>query len=179
MKNILFFGLLLIFFSCSKNELNSEKNLEKYDFDNLYEVNYEDTLYIKSKFSECGEWGGHDEVIKVFLVKERKTMLRFERNEVIDCDIRNSKGDIVKKPNLKKQFILSASEKKAIMSYFNQLTKSKFSEKDFGNSGNSFSIEDSKGNLKISTYGNHQFDIDLYNNLLKSLKIPEVRINEN
>ena len=119
MKNILFFCLLITFFSCSKKELNLEKNLEKYDFDNLYEVNYEDTLYIKSKFSECGEWGGHDEVIKVFLVKERKTMLRFERNEVIDCDIRNS------------------------------------------------------------TYGNHQYDIDLYNNLLKSLKIPEVRINEN
>ena len=67
---------------------------------NLYEVNYEDTLYIKSKFSECGEWGGHDEVIKDFLVKERKTMLRFERNEVIDCDIRNSKGDIVKKGDI-------------------------------------------------------------------------------
>lgn len=179
MKKIFFFGFLIAFLSCAKKELKPETNLEKYNFDNLYEVNYQDTLYIKSKFSECGEWGGHDEVMKVFYVKERKTMLLFERNEVVDCDDRNSKGDIVKKPILKKQFILSVSEKESLMNFISQLTKSKFLEKNFGNSGNSFSIEDSKGNLKISTYGNHQYNLDIYNNLLQSLKIPEVKINKN
>ena len=175
MKNILFFCLLITFFSCSKKELNLEKNLEKYDFDNLYEVNYEDTLYIKSRFSECGEWGGHDEVLKIFYVKERKTMLQFERNEVVDCYARNPIGGIVKKPILKKEFILSMSEKEFLMNYINQLTKSKFLERNFGNSGNSFSIEDSKGKLKISTYGNQNYNVNIYNELLKNLNIPIVK----
>lgn len=175
MKKLLFFGFLFSFLSCAKKELKSGTNLEKYNFDNLYEVNYHDTLYIKSKFSECGEWGGYDEVMKVFYGKERKTMLLFERNEVVDCDNRNSNGDLVKKPILKKEFILSLSEKESLMNYIHQLTKSKFLEKNFGNSGNSFLIEDSKGNLKISTYGNNQYNLDIYNNLLKSLKIPEVK----
>ena len=67
------------------------------------------------------------------------------------------------------------SEKEFLMNYINQLTKSKFLERNFGNSGNSFSIEDSKGKLKISTYGNQNYNVNIYNELLKNLNIPIVK----
>ena len=53
----------------------------------------------------------------------------------------------------------------------------KFLERNFGNSGNSFSIEDAKGKLKISTYGNQNYNVNIYNELLKNLNIPIVKNN--
>ena len=94
MKKILVLTISFFILSCNKEE----KNLtNKFNFNNLSEVNYQDTLYIKSKFSECGEWGGHDEIFKIFYVKERRMMLQFERNEIKDCYDRNQKAEIVKK----------------------------------------------------------------------------------
>ena len=61
------------------------------------------------------------------------------------------------------------------MDYTNNLMKSKFLENRIGNSGNSFSIEDSKGKLKISIYGNQDYNINIYNELLKNLGISIVK----
>lgn len=175
MKNLLTLTFLFFILSCKKEE---KKTANEFNFNNLHEVNYNDTLYIKSKFSECGEWGGHDEIIKIFYIKERKTMLQFERNKVKDCHDKNQKGEIIKKSAFKKEFIISDSQKQALMNYINDLMKSKFIKNPISHSGNTFSIEDSKGNLKISVFGNQEHNINIYNELLKNLNSGFVKIEK-
>jgi hypothetical protein len=68
MKYLMTLSVLFCILACKKNE---KKVAVDYNFNNIYEVNYRDTVYIKSQFSECGEWGGHDEIIKIFHIKDK------------------------------------------------------------------------------------------------------------
>lgn len=177
MKNLALIFSILFIFSCTETgkELTS-KDLEisnNFNFENLRDVNYEDTLYIKTRFSECGEWGGHDEIIKLYFVKDKRTIMQFKRNEINNCDERNDKGEIIKKIALEKQILLSKTEKKAVMIYINNLTKSKFLESGFSNAANCFTVESSNKNFRISTCNNQVFNLESYNNLLKDLQIPD------
>ena len=168
MKNKLLLTIPFFILSCKKEQKNI---VNEFNFNNLSEINYQDTLYIKSKFSECGEWGGHDEIFKIFNIKERKTKLQFERNEVKDCFDKSKGGEILQTSTIKKELILSDSQKQALMNYINDLMKSKFIENPISHSGNRFSVEDSKGNLEISVFGNQDHNINIYNELLKNLNI--------
>ncbi len=174
---IIFFILTFCFLtSCEKKKqeiLKDEDVANNFNLDNFRDLNYEDTLFIKTRFSECGEWGGHDESMKLFYIKERKIALKFERNEVKNCSERDNKGNIIKNNSLEKEIVLSKKAKEAIMVYINKLMKSKFLDPNWSNSGNSFSVESSNGLFKLSTSNNHAFNIDVYNDLLRSLQIPE------
>lgn len=98
-------------------------------------------------------------------------MLQFERNEVKDCFDKTNEGEILQTSTIKKEIALSDFQKQALMNYINDLMKSKFIENPISHSGNRFSIEDSKGNLKISVFGNKEHNINLYNELLNKLDI--------
>lgn len=47
-------------------------------------------------------------------------------------------------------------------------------ENEFGNSGNSFSVEDSENQLKISHYGSSSILMENYNDLMNKLGFPSV-----
>lgn len=173
MKNILFVFFLILFIGCSKNETLEKKTVQtKYSFDNL--LGYKDTLFIKSQFTDCGEWGGHNEIIKVYRFK-KKTKLVYIKHKV-DCGVRDRNGSILQVENFTNEIFLSDFEKSCLMNYINNLMKFKFIAKEFGNSGNVFSVEGNSGKLKISQYGNNIELLNNYNNLMKNLDFPNVII---
>ncbi|MEA1850246.1 MULTISPECIES: hypothetical protein [unclassified Chryseobacterium] len=164
MKNYFLVLLLTLILSCSKSS-----NI-KYSFDNI--LSYEDTVLIKSKFADCGEWGGHDEIIKIYS-ENKLTKLVYTKYKV-NCGVRDDKGSIVQNEEVRKKIVLSTSQKVGLMNYINNLMHYNFMENEFGNSGNSFSVEDSENQLKISHYGSSSILIENYDDLMQTLGFPTV-----
>lgn len=168
MKNYFAFLFLILISSCSKDNATAEN--PNYSFDNL--LSYKDTLFIKSEFADCGEWGGHHEIIKIYS-ENKQTKLVYTKYKV-ECGVRNNKGTIVQNEEIKKNIVLSASQKVGLMNYINNLMHYNFMENEFGNSGNSFSVEDTENQLKISHYGSSSMVMENYNDLMKKLGFPDV-----
>lgn len=167
---------LLSFISCTNKEISEKNNSgqPKYSFENIFSYSNEDTIFIKSRFTDCGEWGGHEELIKVYRL-ERKIGLAYIKYKVT-CGNMDSSGSLIQTKKMTRNFTLSDSQQLSLMNYFNNLMKFKFIGKEFGNSGNSFLIEDSKGKLRLSQYGNNIQLLNNYNSLMKSLDLPKVTI---
>jgi len=163
-KNYFSVLLLILILSCSKTS-----NI-KYSFDNI--LSYKDTLLIKSRFADCGEWGGHNEIIKIYS-ENKLTKLVYTKYKV-DCGVRDDKGSIVQNEEVRKKMVLSTSQKVGLMNYINNLMHYNFIENELGNSGNSFSVEDSSNQLKISHYGSNSILMENYNDLMKRLGFPSV-----
>ena len=164
MKNYFLVLPLTLILSCSKSS-----NI-KYSFDNI--LSYEDTVLIKSKFADCGEWGGHDEIIKIYS-ENKLTKLVYTKYKV-NCGVRDDKGSIVQNEEVRKKIVLSTSQKVGLMNYINNLMHYNFMENEFGNSGNSFSVEDSENQLKISHYGSSSILMENYDDLMQTLGFPTV-----
>ncbi|WP_312173852.1 hypothetical protein [Chryseobacterium sp.] len=164
MKNYFLVLLLTLILSCSKSS-----NI-KYSFDNI--LSYQDTVLIKSKFADCGEWGGHDEIIKIYS-ENKLTKLVYTKYKV-NCGVRDDKGSIVQNEEVRKKIVLSTSQKVGLMNYINNLMHYNFMENEFGNSGNSFSVEDSENQLKISHYGSSSILMENYDDLMQTLGFPTV-----
>ncbi len=164
MKNYFLVLLLTLILSCSKSS-----NI-KYSFDNI--LSFEDTVLIKSKFADCGEWGGHDEIIKIYS-ENKLTKLVYTKYKV-NCGVRDDKGSIVQNEEVRKKIVLSTSQKVGLMNYINNLMHYNFMENEFGNSGNSFSVEDSENQLKISHYGSSSILMENYDDLMQTLGFPTV-----
>jgi len=163
-KNYFLVLLLTLILSCSKSS-----NI-KYSFDNI--LSFEDTVLIKSKFADCGEWGGHDEIIKIYS-ENKLTKLVYTKYKV-NCGVRDDKGSIVQNEEVRKKIVLSTSQKVGLMNYINNLMHYNFMENEFGNSGNSFSVEDSENQLKISHYGSSSILMENYDDLMQTLGFPTV-----
>jgi len=163
-KNYFLVLPLTLILSCSKSS-----NI-KYSFDNI--LSYEDTVLIKSKFADCGEWGGHDEIIKIYS-ENKLTKLVYTKYKV-NCGVRDDKGSIVQNEEVRKKIVLSTSQKVGLMNYINNLMHYNFMENEFGNSGNSFSVEDSENQLKISHYGSSSILMENYDDLMQTLGFPTV-----
>lgn len=168
--------LLIFFISCSKKENLGKGNSgqPEYSFENIFSFDNEDTIFIKSRFADCGEWGGHDEIIKVYQTK-RKIELTYIKYKV-SCDKMDSSGSLIQNKDTTNHFVLSDSQQLSLINYFNSLMKSKFIDKEYGNSGNSFLIEDSKDQLRFSQYGNNILFLNNYNVLMQSLDLSKVVI---
>ncbi|REC77086.1 hypothetical protein DRF60_11735 [Chryseobacterium elymi] len=175
MKTISLICLLILFTSCSNKEVSEKTNSGQagYSFENLF-YNNEDTILIKSQFADCGEWGGHEELLKIY-DSERKIKLAYIKYK-INCSKRDDKGSIVQEKDVTKNFILSKSQQTVLINYMNNLMRLKFIEREFGNSGNFFSVEDSKGKLRLFQYGNNPHLLNNYNTLMKSLGLSKVDI---
>ncbi|WP_265129399.1 hypothetical protein [Chryseobacterium oranimense] len=176
MKFLPLIFLLIFFISCSKKENLGKGNSgqPEYSFKNIFSFDNEDTIFIKSRFTDCGEWGGHNELIKVYRSK-RKMELTYIKYKV-NCGKMDSSGSLIQIKDTTRHFILSDSQQLSLMNYFNNLMKSKFIDKEYGNSGNSFLIEDSKEQLRFSQYGNNTLFLNNYNTLMQSLGLSKVVI---
>ncbi|BEV04648.1 hypothetical protein [Chryseobacterium gambrini] len=174
-KNLILLFVLISLVSCS-NKSQEKPNFTKYSFENILSYNNEDTIFIKSKFSDCGEWGGHEELIKIYRSEDRNPKLSYTKFKV-DCGVRDSRGSIIQTKMLTKDIFLSNSQQLVLMKYMNDLMKSKFLNKEISNSGNSFYLSNTKEDLKISHHGNQQILLESYNNLMTSLKLPKVNID--
>ncbi|GEN73394.1 MULTISPECIES: hypothetical protein [Chryseobacterium] len=177
MKILTLIFFLIFFTSCSNKETAKETNLQqvKYSFENILDYGNKDTLFIKSQFEDCGEWGGHNELIKIYR-SERKIKLAYIKYKVDNCGERNNMGSIIQKKDITENLILSHSQQLGLMNYINALMKSRFLDKEISNSGNSFALSNVKGDLRFSYYGDHSLPLNNYNDLMAILKFPKVVI---
>lgn len=177
MKIYLLLFFFIIFTNCSDNKNIEETNYSKqeYSLGNILSYNNKDTIFIKSRFTDCGEWGGHEEMMKIYR-SGKNINLNYTRFEV-NCGVRDSVGSIIQKKELNKNILLSNSQKLIVMNYITALMKFQFLDKEISNSGNFFYLTNTKENLKLSIWGNNPLFIGYYNNLMSSLGFPEVIIN--
>ncbi|PWN69916.1 hypothetical protein C1631_007840 [Chryseobacterium phosphatilyticum] len=178
MRNLSILFILILLTSCSDTTTREKSNVRptQYSFDNMIPDYSTDTLFIKSSFADCGEWGGHEELIKIYRL-EKKFKLTYIKYEV-NCEARDQFG-LTQIEKFNKNITLSQFQKMALMNYMERLMKSQFLDKEISHSGNYFSLENTKGNLKISYGGNHPLLLENYNDLLFKLEFPKVVIQQN
>lgn len=171
MKFFFFIIFFLMLISCRKN---SESAAMEYAFENVLHDN--DTLLITSRFNDCGEWGGHEEKMKLYR-SGREIILNYIKYSV-NCSERNASGSIIQHKESANSFYLSDSQSKAVMNYMTALIKLKFTEQPIGNSGNMFSVENTAGDLHLSCYGSSYLLLDNYNILMEKLHFDKVQIHQ-
>lgn len=178
MKTLMSILIVSFLVSCSDKEIVKEISQKaKYSFDNILSYNNEDTLFIKSQFADCGEWGGHEELIKIYRSEKQIELLYTKFGA--DCGIRDSLGSIIQVKKLNKKISLSSSQQLAVMNYINKLIKLKFLDEEISNYGNLFYLKNTKEDLKISHYGNQPLLLTNYNTLMTALALQKVKIENN
>lgn len=142
-------GWLMLSFSISWG-LGQDKSPESQNFFDADSF-YGDTLYIKSRFIECGEWGGHLEISKVYL-SENEFYINYQKFNV-DC---NSVNDNNLAPNQKLAKNISkkltAKDKKLIRLYMHQILDAKFREPITMQVGHIFEVVKSDNSINIRVY---------------------------
>lgn len=177
MKTLLLSFVLLLVIGCSDKKYHEKANstLPKYSLENILNYNNEDTIFVKSRFSDCGEWGGHSELIKIYRA-EKKLKLTYIKFKV-DCDMRDSEGSIIQNKEFTRHVLLSNSQQLALMNYMNDLMKFQFLTKEISHSGNSFYLYNTKEDLKIYHYGNQPLLLNNYNILMTEFGFPTVIVD--
>ena len=110
-----------------------------------------DTLYIKAQFMECGEWGGHLELSKIFL-QENEFYINYQKFSA-DCNSvkeNNGRPKQTLKKTLNKKLL--NKDKKSIREYFHQLIDAKFRQPSPMNAGYIFEIKNSNGKWLTFSY---------------------------
>jgi hypothetical protein len=162
MKQII--GLSLLTFSI----VSSSGQDKKSDIQNFFNADNftRDTLYIKSRFMECGEWGGHLELSKVYL-NGNDFYINYQKFDA-DC---NSVNDNNLTPNQKlvKDITkkLLDKDKVLIRLYMHQLLDAKFREPIPMNAGYIFEVTKSDNSILINVY---TWGVTTKNQYLKFIK---------
>jgi hypothetical protein len=126
---------------------NRPANVEFFD----PETFFGDTLYIKARFMECGEWGGHLELSSVYL-KGNEFYISYEVFSA-DCNsIKENNGEprqtLIKTRNKK----LLEKDKQLIHQYLHQLVDAKFTESTSMNAGYIFEIKNTDKSINLFVY---------------------------
>jgi hypothetical protein len=127
---------------------------------------------ITAKFSECGEFGGHDEGMKIYCkYGSDKYKLDYFKTQ-IHCDSFDEKGNLKFDTIETKTIELNKQSEKAIVLYLQRLTKSKIISRFPGHAGNSFEARKSDSTFVIQLYdGRIAKSLKNYNKLVKDLKL--------
>lgn len=176
MKKITVITLLLFFSFCKKYEDNKvvlkDKKVDFFDPISLGASGVNSSLKISSHFSECGEWGGHQEDLEIF-AKERNYkdyFLNYTKTS-IDCDKRDSEGRNIETILIRKTIKLTDSDKKSIISYMKRMIDSKVRERFPGYGGDEFWIMNADSTFVIKVYDRDSINLKSYNQLLSDLKL--------
>jgi len=150
--------LIFVFLIASCQNQNVEEGVSFFD-DHLLFVSKEPFLNIYCQFEECGEWGGHEEYIKISKKNEEVFQLEYEKYSV-NCDTFvtefDGRGYITlpkKELAMSKVIEVGDKEKKAILDFSHDMVESKFQEIFPGHAGLTLSISNSDSTFDISTYG--------------------------
>jgi len=183
MKFVLYFNLILIllaFNCCTPKTKKTDKEIAF--FPSEFTGHKEEILIleISAKFAECGEWGGHEEKMFIYLRKDNNFYLKYKL-WCADCDsLIEYKDEIGEYAAPYKyivdscQFKLNKNHKNAIYIFAQDLITAKFSEGIPGHGNNDFNF------IKYDYYGEsikinaHSLDPKIlvdYVDLLKSLNL--------
>lgn len=146
-KQILFSTALTLLSFSGLTQINQADSSGFFNPDNFLG----DTLYIKSRFMECGEWGGHLELSKVYL-KKNNFYIGYQKFST-DCNkIKENNGEppqtIVKTITKK----LLDKDKLLIRRYFHQLVDAKFREPTPMHAGYIFEIKKTDNSINLYVY---------------------------
>ncbi len=162
--------ILLSLFSCEKPVSKSyyiEKNDVESDNLDLGTLIKWDTLFLSARFDECGEWGGHKEMIEIFK-KDKNFYLNYRKNN-IDCNKVDEINEV--KLSLIKELEINSKQQYAIKEYLYQLLQNKIDEGSHAHSGKEFGVLKGDSTFFIKVYDNNPNNIVNYNSLLKKLSL--------
>jgi hypothetical protein len=146
-RKILFSASLTFLTVNSIAQTNQVDSTEFFNPDNFLG----DTLYIKSRFMECGEWGGHLELSKVYL-KNKDFYITYHKYSA-DCNsIKENNGEPIQTmvKTVTKQ--LQNKDKLLLRRYFHQLVDAKFREPTPMHAGYIFEITKTDKSINLSVY---------------------------
>jgi len=178
MKRITLIILLISFSCCEKHQekkaVLKNKTVDFFDPIYLRASGVDANFNISASFSECGEWGGHQEDLKIFSKESnyKDYFLNYTKTS-IDCDKRDSKGLNLQTIVVQKTIKLTESDKESIIAYMKRMIESKVKERFPGHSGDSFSIINADSTLVIKVYDSNSNNLKSYNQLLSDLKLKE------
>jgi len=161
-----YLGLIILFFSVARCTAQDNKP-DREDFFNADNFTG-DTLYIKSRFMECGEWGGHLELSKMYS-RDKDFFINYQMFEA-DCHSVNDKN-LTPNQKLVKTITkkLLDKDKSLINLYIHQLLAAKFIEPVPMNSGYMFEVKKSDNSLLINVYTWGATTKDQYLRFIKTL----------
>lgn len=90
-----------------------------------------DTLFIKGHFDDCGEWGGHSEIIRVFRTREGTMRAKYERDTVNCPDPALFNRRVIER----KEADLSEEQQALVVSFTQELVKKSLEGNYFGHAG--------------------------------------------
>lgn len=167
MRVFALFMLLLI--SCSQKQsknISPSKMSLFFDPINLGALNGKSNLTINARFSECGEWGGHREIITIYSDKDRNFHATYEVYP-FNCDSLDyyyNNGTL--KPILNQKVKLNDDRKKSIIAYIHRLINSKITERAVPNHANNyFSVVNSDSTFLIEVADTKEFDVTSFRQL--------------
>ncbi|MDD2476845.1 MAG: hypothetical protein PHI32_13170 [Dysgonamonadaceae bacterium] len=133
------------------------------------------------KFSECGEWGGHEENILITTKNDENFYLHYQKycveceNMVLYKDSIGSYYAPFKEMTDSFTLVMNEKHKKSIYKFTHELLSAKFREKFPGHAGNRFYLKKFEGlsgdELIISFYGKDDQLMANYNQLLIELDL--------
>jgi hypothetical protein len=129
---------------------------------------YKDTLFIRTTFIECGEWGGHLEVSKVYL-QGKDFYIRYEKYSA-NCNT------IAENNGVPKQLLQTSTtkrlldqEKSIIRKYLHSLMDVKIVENPVFHVGYVFEVSNMDKSMKIFAYTLNPKAIQSYSKLVSSI----------
>lgn len=135
---------------CGISQKNQVDSTEFFNPDNFLG----DTLYIKSRFMECGEWGGHLELLKVYL-RNNDFYITYQKYSANCNSIKENNGEPIQTLVKAVTKQLLSKDKLLLRRYFHQLVDAKFREPAPMHAGYIFEITktDKSINLYVYTWG--------------------------
>ncbi len=181
--------LLLLIVKCNQNNNNNNNNNnngilynldsleheEDKDIFNMLYVN-SDTLNLYADIRDCGEFGGHKEIIKIYSDRHNHRYNLNYKKYYSNCD---SIGRYLlnNKVEFESTIKLTEKNKKSIYHYIQKLLELKLNQRFYSNANNIFSVYKSDSTLVISVSDVDIRKLENYNKLIKDLKIKQLDNN--
>lgn len=142
--------------SCTEN--GSEKSGS--GLDNL---RGSDTLILRGHFADCGEWGGHHEVIRIYR-QDNVLHATYERDTMKCPDPSYFDRRIVERLNGK----LDQAKQQRVVTYLQELTERSFLDEGISNAGDAYVATRERMGLEL-VYRNYHQDWNRFAELKQSL----------
>ncbi len=188
---LLVISLLLV--CCNIDASDKSPSEEKVDVSRFDELSFdpdylrasssqETLLFLKAKFSECGEFGGHSEELQIHSIGLNGFHAKYSRYG-LECDPPPPpEPDGTPQPDLREVQIdttinLEKGALNSIKDYMIDLLGGKIEENFLNHSGNTFIIQNTDSSLYIKVYDNNIENVINYFSLLEDLKLPTPKLD--
>ena len=180
MKSFTCSFLLLVFLSCIQTDSNKIEPVYFFSEELGKNLDTRKIMDLEVNFSECGEWGGHDENIFITVRKDGNFYLHYQ-NYLVDCNKMILVTDDMGTYNAPYKKLIDSitvrmndSQKKSILKFSQILLGAKFREHFPGHAGNRFHLYKHNGlsgsDFEINFYGYDSILQNSYNKLIEDIK---------